>query len=456
MLRMLLTGFLLTSLMAPLWVQAQEAAAPTTTPLIKPEKLDLQDGDSIVFLGDSITHQCLYTQYVEDYFYTRFPQIRLKLHNAGVGGARAWDALQRFDKDVAAYRPKYVSILLGMNDGTYKPYDEEMFQTYRQDMTTLLNQLVEIGAQPIPMTPTMYDSRAKRLFGKRDRSEDAITLYNSVLAYYGTWLREMAGDRGYHFVDMWSPLNNLTLESREKDPRFTLIKDAIHPGAPGQVVMATAMIEDLELPRQVSSIHVHHSAKKNWVGTVQNGELRDLQTTDKGISFRFTAKALPWVLPSDAQLGVDLTHLGHRYSRETFRVNGLAEGKYTLKINDTAVGTYSADQLAKGIELEANSKTPQHQQALNVASLNKTRNEGPIRALRGEWFKFQTFARAKRDLEKNPEDQSAKEKLAASEKAIAGMDERIVQHTAEAKAIEDEIFKINQPQSALYVLEQVE
>src|SRR5690606_6656900 len=49
--------------------RAQEFAAPLG-------KLELQDGDSIVFLGDSITHQRLYTQYVEDFFYTRYPQMR--------------------------------------------------------------------------------------------------------------------------------------------------------------------------------------------------------------------------------------------------------------------------------------------------------------------------------------------------------------------------------------------
>ena len=47
-------------------------------------KLDFKNGDNIVFFGDSITHQRLYTQYVEDYFYTRFPNMRLRLHNAGV------------------------------------------------------------------------------------------------------------------------------------------------------------------------------------------------------------------------------------------------------------------------------------------------------------------------------------------------------------------------------------
>src|SRR5512143_590261 len=85
---------------------AQEFKAPLA-------RLDLSAGDTVVFLGDSITHQCLYTQYVEDYYYTRFPGLKIKFHNAGVGGARARDALDRFDRDVAAYKPKYVTVLLG-------------------------------------------------------------------------------------------------------------------------------------------------------------------------------------------------------------------------------------------------------------------------------------------------------------------------------------------------------
>ena len=100
--------------------QAQEAQQQTHKKPIA--KLDLKNGDSIVFLGDSITHQCLYTQYVEDFFYTRYPHMRLKFHNAGVGGAKAWDALARFDRDVAAYKPKYVTVLLGMNDGRYQTF----------------------------------------------------------------------------------------------------------------------------------------------------------------------------------------------------------------------------------------------------------------------------------------------------------------------------------------------
>ncbi|MCA9051003.1 MAG: SGNH/GDSL hydrolase family protein, partial [Planctomycetaceae bacterium] len=205
-----------------------------------PAKIDLQDGDTFVFLGDSITHQRLYTQYVEDFFYTRFPDRRINFHNAGIGGARAWDALARVHRDVLDYKPRYVSILLGMNDGTYQPFNADIFTTYRSDMTELVGKIREGGATPILMSPTMFDSRAARLRQNpnRPRSAEMLAEYNSVLAYFGRWLQETAVESGTSYVDMFSLLNDLTLEEREKDPAFTLIKDAVHPDAPGQLVMA--------------------------------------------------------------------------------------------------------------------------------------------------------------------------------------------------------------------------
>lgn len=429
------------------WIPSQSFAQEPVAPLAK---IELEDGDSLVFLGDSITHQCLYTQYVEDYFYTRFPGKRFKLHNAGVGGARAWDALQRFDKDVAAFKPKYVTILLGMNDGTYQPFNQEVFDIYRKDMTELLDKLDSVGAKAIPMTPTMFDSRADQARNSKREPESQL-LYNSVLAYYGTWLREVSYQRGLGFVDMWGPLNNLTLEQRKTEPGFTMIADAVHPGPVGQVVMATAIVSDMGLPRQVSNIRVSKGANKP-VGNGSGGKLTDLQWENDAVSFTWTANSLPWVVPEDAQAGAKLTKLGHKLSREALEVQGLVPGRYTLTIDGAEVGTYSDAQLARHVELQENAKTPQHQQAAQVADLNSQRNSGPVRALRGEWSQFQRYARAKRTAEMQPDNASVQMQVVEWTKKIEGMDERVAAHIAAAKEIEDKIFEVNQPQPRKYVL----
>jgi lysophospholipase L1-like esterase len=426
---------------------AQEPAAPI-------DKIVLDDGDSIVFLGDSITHQCLYTQYVEDFLYTRFPNKRFKIHNAGVGGARAWDALARFDEDVAAFKPKYVTILLGMNDGSYQPFNQEIFDTYRQDMATLLEKLDGIGARSILITPTMFDSRAARA-GKRQRNPEMLRLYNSVLTYYGTWLREVAVDEGRGFVDMWGPLNNITLEQRKTDPKFTMIPDAVHPGPNGQVVMATAIVSDMGLPRQVSNIRIVGGTNKPVVRS-SGGKVTELSWGESEVSFIWTANSLPWVLPEEAQLGVKLTRLGHRLSREALEVHGLVPGRYELSIDGEVVGTYQSTQLERHVELQGNSKTPQYQQALKVAELNKQRNEGPVRALRGEWSQFQRYARAKRAAEAAPDNAELAKQLATWKEKIDGMADRVAEKIAAAKQAEDQIFEVNKPRPRKYVLKKVE
>ncbi len=437
-------------------IAAQLTALPLyADELAKPlARVELSDGDSFVFLGDSITHQCLYTQYVEDFLYTRMPAMRLKTHNSGVGGAKAWDALERFDADVAAYKPKYVSVLLGMNDGRYQPYDEETFRTYHQDMLKVVQQIQEIGAVPILMTPTMFDSRAARIRMNPNRPHppERLELYNSVMSYYGAWLREVAVESGHGFVDMFSPLNNITLQERKTDANFTVIADAVHPDAPGQVIMAVAMIEGMGLQGPLSSIRITLPTKGEPKGAATGGKLTELTWEDEKLFFTWTADGLPWVLPQEAQLGAKLTKLGHRFSREALEIHGLPAGKYKLVIDGVEAGTYPAAAFERHIELQENAKTPQYQQALTVANLNKERNDGPVKSMRNEWRVFQGYARTKAELAASPDNQGLQNRVAELASQVEGLGARVKEHEAAAKVIEDKIFEMNQPQPRRFEL----
>eukprot|EP00913_Durusdinium_trenchii_P008970 g8436.t1 len=357
------------------------------------------------------------------------------------------------DADVAAYKPKYVTILLGMNDGRYTPYNEEIFRTYHKDMTEVVARIKKTGATPILMTPTMFDSRAARIRGgRRAADKSKLELYNSVLAYYGTWLREVAVKNGYGFVDMYSPLNNLTLQKRKTEPNFTLIADAVHPGPSGQLVMAYAIIDDMGLRGPVSNIRILGATSKQPKAQGRRGKVTNLKKTENGLTFTFLAKSLPWVLPEEAKVGVEILKLGHRASREGLEVHGLKPGRYELTIDGKHIGVYTHTALSRHIELQANEKTPQYQQALKIAELNKQRNAGPVRALRGEWSIFQRYSRAAAQLKANPNDKNAQKQVDAWKQKLAGRDQRIAKAEADAKKIEDEIFKINKPKPRTYVL----
>ena len=417
--------------------------------------IDLKTGDTLVFLGDSITHQCLYTQYIEDFFYTRYPDRRIHFHNAGVGGDRANDALVRFDDDVAAFQPKYVTILLGMNDGSYTKFEPEVFATYENGMTNLLDKIAALGATAVPMTPTMFDSRAAlvRTGGKVGLRE---SYYNSVLAFYGSWLREQASQRGLGFVDMYGPLNSLTVEQRKTNPKFTMIPDAVHPGPDGQVVMATAILADMVPKGPVSSIVVRQQPKTGKFTAVGgNGKATDLAASDDKITFTFKANALPWVLPSDATNGYKLVHAGHKNSNEKITVGNLKPGKYELRIDGELVGAYTEGQLAFGVELEENAKTPQYQQALKVAMLNKDRNDKAVRPLRNEWGQMKGKRRELAKLEQGTDKDAFAAKRDAFEKWLPEFKAKVTALMATAKEFEDQIYQANQPVARKYELTRV-
>jgi lysophospholipase L1-like esterase len=410
--------------------------------------VDLKDGDNFVFLGDSITHQCLYTQYVEDYFYTRMPKVRIHFHNAGVGGDRAKDALNRFDDDVSAFKPKYVTVLLGMNDGGYRGFDQPTFDTYQADMTTLLDKIAALGATAIPMTPTMFDSRAKRMKG--DNMEPRNTYYNGVLSLYGSWLREQSLNRGLGFVDMWSPLNNLTLEQRKKNANWTMIGDAVHPGAVGQTVMAAAIINDV-VPKTVVSQTIIAADSAKPVVTAVNAKVSDLKVEAGKVTFTLLANSLPWVLPPDTAEGQTLTHLGHRYGNEKLTVRQLPVGKYEVTIDGAPIGQFTDGQLSTGVELEGNDKTPQYQQALKVALLNQDRNSKVYQKIRGLYsqLKGKRNEIAKLEVAKDANLDAKKEEFA---KWHAEQKTQVAALLADARKIEDQIYVENQPKPHAYAV----
>jgi lysophospholipase L1-like esterase len=132
-----------------------------------------EDGDTVVFFGDSLTHGGLYLKYVTDFYRTRYPGRRIRFVNSGIGGDTAGGAMKRIPEDIAEYDPTWVVFHFGMNDVGRGAYNDESspetlksragaYADYCRNLDALVGKVAEAAtrAKFIYMTPTIYDDTA--------------------------------------------------------------------------------------------------------------------------------------------------------------------------------------------------------------------------------------------------------------------------------------------------------
>jgi hypothetical protein len=154
-----------------------------------------------------------------------------------------------------------------------------------------------------------------------------------------------------------------------------------------------------------------------------------------------------------------LTDAGKLMSSETIRITGLEKGDYELLIDGTTVGNYSYLDYASGIELQGNKITPQYQQALKVAELNKNRNDEAIRPMRDLWLMrkiIHAFHETPEEFE-NEEEKKWAENYIMEEYGSLDLENfnnlfpgKLVPLEVKADQMEDEIYEMNKPVAHTY------
>src|SRR2546425_5590714 len=104
------------------------------------EEFFFKNGDVVVMIGDSITEQHLYSNYVEMWTVSRFPSWKLTFRNVGIGGDRSVGGDHRFQRDVVSFKPTAMTVDFGMNDGNYEPFSPVAFQAYMKGLQGMADQ----------------------------------------------------------------------------------------------------------------------------------------------------------------------------------------------------------------------------------------------------------------------------------------------------------------------------
>lgn len=224
----------------------------------------MQNGDQILFLGDSITQSGAYVAFIQLYLWDRFPDFDFEIVNVGLGGETASGneepthpyprpvIHERLPRILQATDPDLALVCYGMNDGIYHPFDSQRFADYRNGLNQLYETYEKKEVPLVLLTPTPFDlpsARERAPMASSSSSDYPFAYdnyfigYDQVLQRYADWVKSQAPSAAA-VVDLHSALYRFIVANRAEDKRYRF-GDGVHPPVQGHFVMAVTILDTL-------------------------------------------------------------------------------------------------------------------------------------------------------------------------------------------------------------------
>ncbi len=350
------------------------------------EKFLLQDGQRIVFLGDSNTFAGTWIAYIDAYLVTRFPEKKFELINLGLPSetisglselAHPYprpDVHERLDRALAKAKPNFVIACYGMNDGIYSPFSEERFHRYRDGTQKLIEKVARAGAKIMLVTPAPFDpvpiKKHVRPGGEANYSWlKPYENYDETLTRYSAWLVSLR-DKGFVVADPHSAIQHFLREVRKQEPGIFLSGDGIHPNPTGHALIASQVLQALNAPDEVDLAEIDLKMKR-----ALNGKVRDIAVTDHEVKLTWTSK-LPW--PADPRWHPRLpalAQLKEHLNRHELIVTRLPAAQYALFEGDKDLGNVTRAEVKIGLDMTRFADLSSNQQAAALWKLVEERQK---------------------------------------------------------------------------------
>jgi lysophospholipase L1-like esterase len=315
-----------------------------TPPTAKAEYA-LKDGDTVAFLGDSITAAMTYGKIVENYTLLRYPGRKVRFFNAGWGGDTAAGGLKRLDRDVLDRGATVVIVAYGINDiGWGTRADDEHRNLYLNSIRGIVDRCKQRKAR-------VFICSAAITAEDPSRSE---TGYLQKMCDEGM---AIAREQGEGSIDIQRSMRSiqrkvLDIAKKEKNAkdRPTLhAADGVHLNDLGQLAMAFAIIKGLGAPADVSSAEL--DARDPSTARGDGCRISNVTGDSNHLEFDRLDEGLPVNFGTFGALQFRFIPIPDEINRYMLTVRGLAEGRYEVLADGRPLGTWPAEQLARGINV---------------------------------------------------------------------------------------------------------
>jgi hypothetical protein len=322
----------------------------------------VHDGDRVVFLGDSITEQRLYTTYIEAYTLSRHPTWKLEFRNVGWGGDTAWlrmryhtDEQQLFaadeesqskmiqasvdsglKRDVLPLKPTVVTVDFGMNDHSYQALRPDILRAYVSSQTQIARELAANGARVAFITPQPIEEK------RPDPDQD---VKNISLKAFSEALRGVASQEHALFADEFDPYMQAMMGSHGTIGGG----DSVHPGPAGHTIMAWAILKALGATPLVSTATISQASLK--AESTEGCRIDNIRREGTTLRFDRLDDALPMPVDAKAEPALALVPITHDLNQYELKVTGLPEGSYNVTIDGEQAATVTAKDLEQGWNL---------------------------------------------------------------------------------------------------------
>ena len=305
----------------------------------------LQDGDTVVFLGDSITAAQSYGKTIENYTLLRYPSRRVRFINAGQGGDTAAGGLARLEKDVFERGATVLTVAYGFNDiGWGVKADAEHRQKYLESIREIVRRCKEkkvrvficsaaiTGLDPDKAEKDFLQSMCDEgLAAARELGAGAIDLQRDMRTIQRRLLEA-----------------NKHLLPRES-PHTLHAGDGVHLNDLGQLAMAFCILKGLGAPAEVSSAVI--DARTGEGGQSTGCRIDGLTQKDGELEFDRLDEGLPINFGLFGALQFRFIPFPEQLNRYLLTVHDLPEGKYELLADGRKLASYTHRQLGTGVNI---------------------------------------------------------------------------------------------------------